>query len=129
MSNQPPLISIVIPCFNHGKYIADALQSIANTQIQYSYEIIIVDDGSTDSLTINKLLELEQAGFHIIRQQNGGPAKARNTGIEQAIGKYILPLDADNKIHPNYINKGIPLLESGFADIIYAKPEDRKSVV
>lgn len=123
MIQQPAIVSIVIPCYNHGQYLQEALNSIDYNKINYSVEIIIVDDGSTDHETLQKLERLKQSNYTVIHQTNGGPGKARNTGINVAVGKYILPLDADNKIDPNYINKAIPLLEKNQADIVYAAPE------
>jgi glycosyltransferase involved in cell wall biosynthesis len=121
-SHKLVTVSIVIPCYNHGSYIQEALDSIEKNKINYEVEIIIVDDGSTDDATLKKLESLKQFDYTIIHQVNGGPGKARNKGIEQASGKYILPLDADNKITPDYINKSIPLLENNQADIVYAAP-------
>ncbi len=122
MEKSSCLLSIVIPCYNHGSYIQEALDSIDQNQIGYAYEIIIVDDGSTDAYTLQKLEDLKKQ-YTVIQQQNSGPAMARNNGIRQARGKYILPLDADNKIKPAYINKAIPLLEHNTCDIVYARPE------
>ena len=105
-----PLVSVIIPCFNHGEFLEDAIQSIE----QYPepiYEIIIVNDGSTDEKTQNAIALLKQRGYQIIEQANQGLASARNVGIERAIGEYILPLDADNKIRSNYIRKGIEILQ------------------
>lgn len=122
MTQQSATVSIVIPCFNHGQYLQEALDSIDKTRINYDIEIIIVDDGSSDLETLQILEDLRQLNYKIIHQSNGGPGKARNTGIKIAVGKYILPLDADNKIDPNYINKAIPILERNQADIVYAVP-------
>ncbi|BDQ12538.1 MAG: glycosyltransferase family 2 protein [Chitinophagaceae bacterium] len=122
MQDHHPIISVIIPCFNHGKYINEAIESIKLDESNYSIEIIIVDDGSTDLNTIQKLEVLQNKGFTVIKQENGGPAKARNTGITIAKGKYILPIDADNKIKIDYINKSIPFLEANDYDIVYAKP-------
>ena len=117
-----PVLSVIIPCYNHGRYIQEAIDSIPADK-EDKYEIIIVDDGSTDSLTIRKMHELKKSGYTVISQQNSGmPACTRNTGISAATGKYILPLDADNKISPEYIYKALPHLESGEYDIVYAKP-------
>lgn len=115
------ILSIVIPCYNHGRYIQDAIDSVL-TYNDEPIEIIIVDDGSTDSYTIDKMEELKSLGFHVIQQKNSGLAKARNAGIVVAKGKYILPLDADNKIKADYIRKAIALLENNICDIVYAKP-------
>lgn len=123
MHATQPLVSVVIPCYNHGQYIQEAIDSVNTDQIAYPVEIIIVDDGSTDPATLTKLHSLKELGHHVIMQQNGGPGSARNTGISHAHGTYILPLDADNRISPDYINKAVPLLNDQKADIVYAQPE------
>ncbi|MBA4259853.1 MAG: glycosyltransferase family 2 protein [Chitinophaga sp.] len=123
MTHQQAIVSIVIPCYNHGEYLQEALDSIDIDNINYQIEIIIVDDGSSDHRTLEKLESLKQLNYTIIHQENGGPGKARNTGINIAVGKFILPLDADNKIKPDYINKAVPILERNQADIVYAVPE------
>lgn len=110
--NNEILISIIIPCYNHGEFLQQALDSVEkNNQDEY-YEIIIVNDGSTDKGTIEKLRLLEAKGYHVINQDNKGLSAARNAGIEIARGKYILPLDADNMINPDYYRKAIKLFES-----------------
>ena len=109
--NKPsPVISIVIPCFNHGEFLREAINSI-DEYPEPIYEIIIVNDGSTDEATRNAIADLKQRGYIIIEQANQGLATARNVGIDRARGKYILPLDADNKIRSNYIEKGISILQ------------------
>jgi glycosyltransferase involved in cell wall biosynthesis len=115
-------ISVIIPCFNQGHFIQDAIDSLDAKKINYPFEIIIVNDGSTDINTINKLDALSKQNYQVIHQSNKGPSAARNTGIKMATGKYILPLDADNKITPEYINKSIPVLEQGVYSIAYAMP-------
>lgn len=118
--------SIIIACFNHGLYIKEALENLGPLE-EIVYEIIIVNDGSTDELTKNILIELENTQFFIplkiLHQANSGPAAARNYGITHSNGKYILPLDADNTISIEYLIKSKKLLDS-YADlsIIYAKP-------
>ncbi|NDJ16282.1 glycosyltransferase [Myxacorys almedinensis A] len=108
-SEQLPL-SIVIPCFNQGEFIGEALSSIEQCRDPV-YEIIIVNDGSTDPFTINVFNHLKQQGYTILNQSNQGLACARNNGIANAQGQYILALDADNKIRPAYIYKGIEILD------------------
>jgi glycosyltransferase involved in cell wall biosynthesis len=115
-------LSIIIPCFNHGAYLQETLQSIKKEEIVHSFEVIIVDDGSTDKATLASLEELKLKGYTVIHQKNAGPAAARNTAIEHAKGKYILPLDADNKITAQYINTGIAILEKGDYQIVYCTP-------
>jgi len=117
------LVSIIIPCYNQGHFIQDALDSIDENKIVYKVEIIIVNDGSNDEETINKLDALSLSDKYIvINQKNMGLATARNIGIARAKGGYILPLDDDNKLTSEYINKGVALLISGKANIVYGKP-------
>ena len=122
MQTTACMLSVIMPCFNHGSYIQEALDSIKKEEIKFSYEVIIVDDGSTDAFTLSKLEALKLEGYTVIHQKNGGPGAARNTAIQNAAGKYILPLDADNKITAAYINTGIPILEEGKYQIIYCTP-------
>ena len=105
-------LSIIIPCYNHGIYLQDAIDSIIKISTHYSFEIIIINDGSNDSFTLQKLAELQSAGLIVINQSNKGLAAARNNGINLAKGKYIIPLDSDNKLHQNYLTSAIDILES-----------------
>jgi len=119
-----PIISIIIPCYNQGRYLNDALQSIAALNDSSLYEVIIVNDGSTDAITLSVLNEFETKGHTIINQNNKGLGAARNTGIKAATGKYILPLDCDNKIKPEYIYESIKLLEEDpLLDVVYSNAE------
>jgi len=106
-----PKLSVVIPCYNHGIYVQDAIDSVEASTYK-SYEIIIVNDGSTDTLTTEKMDELMQRGYHVINQLNQGLARTRNNGIAAASGEYIMPLDADNKIRSTYIEKAVSVLNS-----------------
>ena len=103
-------LSVIIPCFNHGNFLLEAVASVESCQ-EPVYEIIIVNDGSTDALTERVLGYLQEKGYQVINQENQGLALARNNGIERARGLYVLPLDADNKIRPNYITQGIKILD------------------
>lgn len=115
-----PILSIIIPCYNHGQYIQDTLDSIKEAKSNFEIEIIIINDGSTDGKTISKLKEIESRGYNVISQINSGLGAARNTGIKAAIGKYILPLDSDNMVLKPYLNDAIELLEQDdFYDIVY----------
>lgn len=123
MSTQAVALSVVIPCYNQGEYLLDALSSVQSC-LDPVYEIIIVNDGSNDPLTINLLSYLNDQGYIILDQENQGLARARNNGIAKAAGRYILPLDADNKIRPEYILKGIEILDrSPDVGVVYGKPE------
>ena len=113
-----PLISIIIPCYNYGQYIQEAIKSVEDSTCN-NYEIIIINDGSTQLETQRILKELELKGYNIINQRNLGLAKARNNGIKLAKGKYIIPLDADNKIRPEFINKSIDFFQKNEQYDIY----------
>lgn len=104
-------LSVVIPCYNHGEFILQAIASVESCQAKV-YEILIVNDGSTDPLTQKVLQALSDRGYSVIHQENQGLAIARNHGISLAKGRYILPLDSDNKIRPNYITKAIEILDN-----------------
>lgn len=106
------LVSIVIPCYNSGEFLPDALQSVLASPRAAACEVIIVDDGSTDPPTLVLLQDLAGRGYQVIRQPNQGPAAARNTGIRASRGEYILFLDSDNKIRPAYVERGVAILDA-----------------
>lgn len=109
-----PKISVVIPCYNDAIYLSEAVKSVL-TQTFQDFEIIIVNDGSTDnSQEIAEKLIKNNPSYRIrlINQVNSGqPAMARNRGIFEAKGEYILPLDADDLIETNMLEECLKLLE------------------
>jgi glycosyltransferase involved in cell wall biosynthesis len=107
-----PFVSVVIPCYNHGQFVAEAIQSILDQTLQ-DVEIIVVNDGSTDGETVRILNSLDQPKTRLIHlPQNRGLPAARNAGIREAQGRYICCLDADDKLHPTYLEKAVTLMES-----------------
>ncbi len=115
--------SIVIPCYNDGAYIRDAVDS-ARKQTYPSLEIVIVDDGSEDSETREALRGLEEEGLPVLWSEHRGVAHARNMGIRYATGEYILPLDSDDLIEPEYLAEGIAVLEADVsAGIVYCEAD------
>jgi glycosyltransferase involved in cell wall biosynthesis len=105
-----PLVSIVIPCFNDGQYLREAIESVKAYPDPKAYEIIVVNDGSSDSSTLETLGTVEREGCQVIHQTNRGLGAARNTGVRASSGTYILPLDSDNRIRAAYISEGVQLL-------------------
>jgi glycosyltransferase involved in cell wall biosynthesis len=105
-----PTVSVVIPCFNDGRYLPEALQSVFAQTLQ-PIEIIVVNDGSTDPRTLKILRDLKKPEVTIIDQDNRGLAGARNTGMHNAKGRYIHFLDADDLIVPQCLEKLSGLLE------------------
>lgn len=109
MKNDMELISIVIPCYNSGATLGQAIASV-KAQTWPNLEIIVVDDGSTDSGTCLILAELE--GVVIVRQSNSGLPAARNAGFRVARGEYVLPLDADDWLEPSALEVMLQVLKS-----------------
>lgn len=102
-------VSVIIPCYNQGQYIQEALKSVEDCNVD-GIEIIVINDGSTDPATNVILQELKDKGIHVIFQENAGLAGARNAGIRLARGEFILPLDADNRIRPAYLLEGVRIM-------------------
>lgn len=96
------LVSIVIPCYQAGAYLVEAVES-ALAQRGAEVEVVVVDDGSTDEATRDALRRVAaMPGVRCFSQPNAGPAAARNHAIREARGDYILPLDADDRFDPGY---------------------------
>ena len=109
--NPSPKVTIVIPCFNQGEFIDDALLSIFE-QTEDDYDIVIIDDGSDDGETPQILDSLEFARVKVVHQQNVGLPGARNRGIAAARGKYVVTLDADDELAPTYMEKLVAVLDA-----------------
>ncbi len=106
-----PRVSIVIPCFNKGEFIDQAVNSVLN-QTYRDIELVIVNDGSDDGHTEKKLEDYHQSGVKVIHTANYGVSEARNTGIRESRGEYILPLDADDEIEKDYVRHAVDILDS-----------------
>lgn len=106
-----PKVSVVIPCYNHGEFLMETLDSV-QAQTFTDFEIIVINDGSTDAATIELLQSLKLAKTSVIHTVNRGVSAARNRGIEEADGEYILPLDADDLISPAYLELAVNVLDA-----------------
>jgi len=109
--NRPPSISVVIPCFNYGRFLSECLASV-RAQTVAPVETLIVDDGSTDPATLEILARLSIHSVRVVRQENRGLAGARNTGVRQAIGAYVYFLDPDDLLFPDCLERLSALLDS-----------------
>lgn len=109
--NDIPIISVIVPCYNQGMFVAETLESVM-AQTYHSWEVVIVDDGSTDDSrkVIDKYLK-KDSRIRYYYQENGGVSKARNIAVKYSKGKYILPLDSDDKIAPTYLEKAVSYME------------------
>lgn len=109
---EPDLVSIVVPCFNHGKYVAEAVDS-ALAQTWPKVEVVVVDDGSTDAATVDAVDRQGGRGrVRALRTANGGLAAARNHGVAHSRGEFLLMLDADDVLAPTFLARTVPLLRA-----------------
>jgi len=101
-----PLISIIVPFYNSGKLIANSVHSIKKQKAK-NFEVIFVNDGSRDNSRdiLRELLEDCNFTYRIIDKENGGESTARNLGIKEAKGEYLIFLDADDAIHEDLIKE------------------------
>ena len=111
------MISIIVPVYNSEKYIDKCLDSILN-QTYKDLEIVLVNDGSNDqSLKILEKYALRDTRIKVVNQENKGVAAARNTGLDNATGEYILYVDSDDWIENNMVERMVEL--SANADIVF----------
>lgn len=108
MQEQKKMVSIIIPTYNSGKYLLEAIESCLN-QTYKNIEIIVIDDGSTDNTKYLLKNYIEEGKIKYFYQQNRGRSAARNLGLEKASGEFIQFLDADDYIHHKKIEKQIKL--------------------
>ena len=109
-----PLVSVIVTCYNYGAYL-DQVLGCLEVQSWQNFEIILIDDGSSDPETvarIDKLKKLQSPKFKVMQQPNQGVIAARNLAIAQAHGKYIFPLDADDTIEKTFLEKCLLFLEN-----------------
>lgn len=121
---KQPKISIIIPVYNTEKYITECIESILS-QTYKEYEVIFVNDGSTDcSLEILKKYCIQYSdNFYVYSQSNQGQAAARNFGLKKAVGKYIAYIDADDRIIPNYLEVLYKAAESNNSELVICSYE------
>jgi len=110
MERVAELVSVIIPCYNHGTYLKEALESILEQTYQ-NMEIIVVNDGSDEEVTLDSLNNLDRPGTTVYHKENGGASSARNYGIEKSRGEFILTLDADDKFAPDFLEKAMAVLK------------------
>lgn len=123
MNYRKPKVSVIIPCFNQGQYIDEAVESVLRQTLQ-DFEIIIVNDGSTDDFTLDNLKNYNKPKCKVIHTTNQGLSLARNTGINASSGDYLLPLDADDKIGPKYLEEASRVLDTDKRiGIVYCETE------
>jgi glycosyltransferase involved in cell wall biosynthesis len=98
MGLERATISVIIPCYNQGRFLAEAIDSVFAQQCP-AHEIIVVDDGSTDQTAA---VARSYPSVRYVRQDNQGPGAARNRGLQVSSGEYLVFLDADDRLLPNH---------------------------
>ena len=115
INNESPIynLSIIIPVYNSEKYIENCINSVLNQKTKYSYEVILINDGSTDNTAqiLNKYST--HKNVEILNQDNSGISSARNSGLSKAKGEYIGFIDNDDWISDSYVET---LLEAAYTD-------------
>ncbi len=111
-SVNDPSISVIVPVYNAGELLDRCLASIFGQETDRTIEVILVDDGSTDNSVEIIARRPEQDRIRLFRQANSGPSKARNKGIEEARGRYLAFLDADDYWLPEFIESTAAFLDA-----------------
>jgi len=110
-----PAVSVVVPCYNSGRFIDALLKSLA-AQTFRDFEIIVVNDGSNDGETL-RMLDRLRGRIKIIDQPNLHLSAARNTGFRAAAGEFVLPLDADDTLAPGYLSETVNALRNASPEV------------
>ncbi len=117
-------VSVIVPCYKQADYLPETLDSVL-AQTYSNWECVIVNDGSPDNTdeVVDRYLT-QDFRFKYIKQQNSGPSVARNTGIENSCGEFILPLDADDLIAPTYLEKAVEVFNKDEnTKLVYCKAD------
>ncbi|MBI4432528.1 MAG: glycosyltransferase [Candidatus Omnitrophica bacterium] len=121
---NPPKVSIIIPNYNYGRFLGDALKGVLN-QTFTDYEVIVVDDGSTDDSRsiIDRMMPVFKGRLRTVYQKNKGVYAARNSGLRMANGIFISFLDADDVWMPTALEHLVQSLERSQAGVVYSDTE------
>jgi glycosyltransferase involved in cell wall biosynthesis len=111
-----PKVSVIITCYNLGRYVDEAVDSVLD-QTFNDFEIIIVNDGSTDQATLHLLSQYQRPQTIVYHTNNKGLPAARNYGIERSNGDYITCLDADDKFHADFLKRSAQVLDESELNI------------
>lgn len=119
-NREPNLVSVIIPCYNHAHFLGEAIESVLKQTYPY-FEVIVIDDGSTDN---SSEIATRYSNVRCIRQENQGLSGARNRGIRESKGSYLIFLDADDRLLPNALEIGVNAFNShpGYA-FVYGRSQ------
>lgn len=114
-----PKVSVIIPAYNVAPYISETLASVFSQTFQ-DYEVVLVNDGSTDTDELERLLQPHLNRIHYIKQDNQGAGAARNRAVRAARGEFLAFLDADDFWLPEHLDEQVRFITSGDYDLVYA---------
>lgn len=122
-------VSVIVPVYNNEKFLGECVESICR-QTYVDLEVILVDDGSTDSSgTICDKLAMSDPRIRVVHTSNSGVSAARNTGIDMASGSYMMFVDSDDAIHPEMVRTLVNMTATEGAGCAICKFTDRKSAL
>jgi glycosyltransferase involved in cell wall biosynthesis len=101
-AGEAPAVSVLTPCYDHGELLLEAVASAERAAKHEPLELLIVDDGSQEPWTLHVLNALRELGYRVLTQANRGLPAARNLAAKHTQGRYLLPLDADNRLRPTF---------------------------
>lgn len=107
---RAPKVSVIVPCYNLGEFLAEAVDSVLAQTFQ-DFEVVVVDDGSTEASTLEILSTFVRPKTRVLRAPHAGLATARNLGIACTSGEYLCALDADDRLAPTFLEKTAAALD------------------
>lgn len=110
-TTNTPAVSVIVPCFNQGEFLDETVASVL-AQTYQDFEILVVDDGSTDPHTCALLSGYERPKTRVFHTPNQGLAAARNYLIARALGTYLCPLDSDDRLLPTFLERTTSILDN-----------------
>ncbi|MEI6764174.1 MAG: glycosyltransferase family A protein [Bacteroidota bacterium] len=118
--NASPHITVIIPCYNHGTFLPETLASVMSQDYR-PFDVIIINDGSTDETTLKVLGQLAtQERITVLNIENGGPSIARNQALKNAKGEYLALIDADDRMLPGFLSSSVrSILKLPEAAVVY----------
>ena len=117
--NPSPIVSIVVPAYNAAPYIGETLDSVFR-QTFTGYEVIVINDGSPDTVKLEQALEPYLGRIRYLKQENLGAGAARNEGLRASLGEFIAFLDADDLWLPNYLEEQLKFIRENAFDLVCA---------
>lgn len=116
------MVAVIIPCYNTGIYLREAIESVKLSGFS-DYEIVVVNDGSTQRDTLDVLKNIEGPNIRVIQQENKGLGSARNFGVGSTSAEYILFLDSDNRVRKGYFEQAVSVFQKNpNVGVVYAMP-------